>query len=77
MRFRTADDLKICSDLPGTEVRGMNSAIHPSKTKIDDGRGHSLEMAKQIDLVGGGIKSIKFEKKINDENTFPDCCRYV
>ena len=53
MRFRTADDLKICYDLPGTEVRGMNSAIHPSKTKIDDGRGHSLEMAKQIDL---GVK---------------------
>ena len=50
------DDLKICSDLPGTEVRGMNSAIHPSKTKIDDGRRHSLEMAKQIDLgEGGGI----------------------
>ena len=58
MRFRTADDLKICYDLPGTEVRGMNSAIHPSKTKIDDGRRHSLEMAKQIDLgvkVGGEI----------------------
>ena len=55
----------------------MNSAIQPSKTKIDDGRGHSLEMAKQIDLVGGGVKSIKFEKKINDENTFPNCCRYV
>ena len=59
MRCRTADDFKkICSDLPGTEVRGMNSAIHPSRTKIDDGRGHSLEMAKQIDLgvkVGGEI----------------------
>ena len=61
MRFRTADDLKICIlcyDLPGTEVRGMNSAIQPSRTKIDDGRGHSLEMAKQIDLgvkVGGEI----------------------
>ena len=55
MRCRIADDFnKICSDLPGTEVRGMNSAIHPSRTKIDDGRGHSLEMAKQIDLGGKG-----------------------
>ena len=32
----------------------MNSAIHPSRTKIDDGRGHSLEMAKQIHFGEGG-----------------------
>ena len=66
MRCRTADDLKkICSDLPGTEVRGMNSAIHPSRTKIDDGRGHSLEMAKQIHLGrGGGWNPLSLRKKL-------------
>ena len=50
----------------------MNSAIHPSKTKIDDGRGHSLEMAKKIHFFGGrgGLKSIKFQKKVMTRTHF-------
>ena len=42
----------------------MNSAIHPSKTKIDDGRRHSLEMAKQIDVWGGGRNPLSLRKKL-------------